>query len=238
MMIFGVRVDEDGRDKVDDALEDAFSAGKRVTIVTLNPEILLKARRDPAYRDTLNSFDLRVADGFGLFMAGVYHLKTIQRTTGRKILSDLLERADRDNQNATIALRRGGLTGREKTESVLKTVYPNLKATVFESSPDTVSSSDEAEIVVCCFGAPDQENWIMRNRDRFPKVKVMIGVGGALDVLVGSLPRSPSWLSSIGLEWVWRLVVQPRRWRRIARAVIVFPVVFVWDSFFDRKENA
>jgi len=237
MRIFGVEVNENGRDRIALTFENVFASGGKTTIVTLNPEILLEARRDPMYRDVLGSFDTRVADGFGLFMAGLYRLKKVQRITGRDILETLLRRADKDDLNVLFALRRGGLTTRERLQTVIKETYPGVKATVFEGGPDTVSSSDEAEIVVCGFGAPDQENWIARNRDRFPKAKVLIGVGGALDVLAGSLPSAPVWLSRVGLEWVWRLVVQPRRWRRIVRAVIVFPFAFVWDSIFNRASG-
>lgn len=237
MRIFGLDIEERGRDKAIAAIGGLSDEWSQVAIATLNPEILLKARADGEYRNVLQSMDLRVADGFGVFMGGVYHLRRIQRVTGREILDLALEKAAGEGRAAFVALRRGGLTSRHELESALERRYPGLKATVVESAADGIASSDSAEIVVCGFGAPEQERWIAANRSRFPKAKILVGVGGAFDVLTGKLPSSPAWLAAIGLEWVWRLVIQPRRWKRILRATIVFPTLFMKDAILDRENN-
>ena len=81
-----------------------------------------------------------------------------------------------------------------------------------------------ADIVVVCFGAPKQELWIKKNMSYFPSAKMMIGVGGALDVWAGSKIRAPGFIRALGFEWLWRLMTEPRRVKRIFNALIIFPV--------------
>ena len=68
----------------------------------------------------------------------------------------------------------------------------------------------------------NQERWIYRNLKRLPSVKVAIGVGGAFDFNSGKIKRAPQWMRKAGLEWLWRLVLQPRRIKRIWKATVVF----------------
>ena len=67
-----------------------------------------------------------------------------------------------------------------------------------------------------------QEKWIYENR-KLLKAKVAVGIGGTLDELVGDLKQAPIWMQKMGLKWLWRLIIQPKRWRRMVDAVIVFP---------------
>jgi N-acetylglucosaminyldiphosphoundecaprenol N-acetyl-beta-D-mannosaminyltransferase len=70
------------------------------------------------------------------------------------------------------------------------------------------------QILFVAYGAPAQDKWIVRNRDRL-KVPVMIGVGGAFDFVAGTATRAPVWVQRLGLEWLHRLIHQPWRWRRM-----------------------
>ena len=70
------------------------------------------------------------------------------------------------------------------------------------------------DVVLVAFGMPKQERWIARNLDRLPSTRVAVGVGGSLDYLAGAAKPPPAIVHAIGLEWLWRLVRDPRRWRR------------------------
>ncbi|MFH0838335.1 MAG: WecB/TagA/CpsF family glycosyltransferase [Patescibacteria group bacterium] len=78
------------------------------------------------------------------------------------------------------------------------------------------------DILFVAYGSPAQEEWINRNLHKFSSVKVAIGVGGAIDFAAGKAKRAPKLLRSLGLEWFWRLITQPRRFRRIWNATFVF----------------
>ncbi|MBI5134632.1 WecB/TagA/CpsF family glycosyltransferase [Candidatus Uhrbacteria bacterium] len=87
-----------------------------------------------------------------------------------------------------------------------------------------------AEIIVVGFGQIKQELWIQEHRERFPDASVFIGVGGALDFLSRASQRSPKVIAGRGLEWFWRLFVEPFRLKRIVNATIVFPWLVLCDA--------
>lgn len=105
----------------------------------------------------------------------------------------------------------------------------------FSGSPKT---EDEEEIIekinsfsptllFVAFGAPHQELWIARNLPKLKTVKVAMGVGGAFDFISGEKRRAPKFMRNIGLEWMWRLVLEPKRFKRIWNAVVVFPFLIM-----------
>lgn len=80
----------------------------------------------------------------------------------------------------------------------------------------------EPDILFVAYGSPAQEEWIYRNLEKLSTVKVAIGIGGAIDFAAGKAKRAPKLLRSLGLEWFWRLLTQPRRFKRIWNATFVF----------------
>jgi len=79
------------------------------------------------------------------------------------------------------------------------------------------------DVLFVALGHPHQEKWIFYNLDKMPSVKLAIGIGGSLDFLSGKHKRAPEWMRKANLEWLYRLVQEPRRFRRIKRAVHEFP---------------
>lgn len=92
-------------------------------------------------------------------------------------------------------------------------------------------SHQTPDVLFVAFGAPNQERFIAEFRDHL-RVPVMMGVGGAFDFMAGTVPRAPHLIRSIGLEWFWRLIVQPWRFKRIWTAVVIFP----WLVFLERQQ--
>jgi N-acetylglucosaminyldiphosphoundecaprenol N-acetyl-beta-D-mannosaminyltransferase len=97
----------------------------------------------------------------------------------------------------------------------------------------SISSEDNAQllqrinaaspdVLFVALGVPKQEKWIRANLERMPSVRIAMGVGGAFDVIAGKLPRAPRWMQERGLEWLWRLGLQPRRLPRIFNATLRF----------------
>ena len=79
------------------------------------------------------------------------------------------------------------------------------------------------DVLFVALGHPYQEKWIFHNLDKMPTVKIAIGIGGSLDFLSGKVRRAPQWMQKINLEWIYRLIQEPRRYWRIKRAVWEFP---------------
>ncbi|MBM3256420.1 MAG: WecB/TagA/CpsF family glycosyltransferase [Candidatus Moranbacteria bacterium] len=91
-----------------------------------------------------------------------------------------------------------------------------------EELVETVNKA-KPDVLFISLGHPYQEKWIFRNLDKMPTVKIAVGIGGSLDFLSGKIRRAPEWMQKINLEWLYRLIQEPRRYQRIKRAVYEFP---------------
>lgn len=89
----------------------------------------------------------------------------------------------------------------------------------------------EATVLFVAYGFPKQEFWILRNLSKMPQVKLAMGVGGAFDFIAGKRKRAPRIFGVFGLEWLFRLFQEPKRFRRIWNATVKFPIVFMKEYF-------
>ncbi|MEK7627477.1 MAG: WecB/TagA/CpsF family glycosyltransferase [Patescibacteria group bacterium] len=130
---------------------------------------------------------------------------------------------NRENNGETdLAYWQAGKNNKENREMLAE-----LNGEIRKFAPD---------ILFVAFGAPRQEQWICDNLPLLPSVKLAIGVGGAIDMISGKLPRAPKIIRKMGAEWLWRFCLEPRRAKRIFNAVAVFPfIVFTEVLFCARK---
>jgi len=229
--ILGVRVaiaDEDRvltriRNRIQDK-ENNGSIRRPLFVVTVNPEFAVQAHEDDEFRKVLNSADLAVADGAGLRLAD----SRLLVVPGRRLVERL----------ASSGYRVFFLGGRQEVAREMANKYggeydpgtPDIKSEILNPKPET-SSNDRIirkingfrpEVLLVAYGAPWQEKWIAANLHRL-QAKVVIGVGGAFDYLTGRAKLPPEWMAQRGLEWLWRLLLEPWRWRRQLRLI-----KFVW----------
>lgn len=219
--ILGVRVDDVTYDELMVHVDAFVASGQPHQIVTLNPEMVVTAFNDPAFRRLLNGADLNVADGVGLRLAatwlgqplrervtgsdGIFHLSAHCAQRGYRpfflgaapgVAEAAAERLAAGNAGLQVA---GAYAGSPRIEDEDEVV-----ARVRATAPD---------LLFVAYGVPAEERWIARNRERLG-VPVMIGVGGAFDFVAGVTRRAPVWMRRAGLEWLHRLVHEPWRWRR------------------------
>lgn len=224
MQIFDIDIDNLSRVEVMDRVILWLNGSGFHRITTVNPEFLLLAVKNRAFRGALLSADLRVADGFGLHLPFFLVGESLQeRIPGADLLPRLFQLANDRRLSIGLMLDPGGLSSYEEIKKALHERYPNVEIQKF--SPEFLTSSDliPYHIVFCNYGAPLQEIVLAGLRKKPGNVRLAMGVGGAFDFLTGKVPRAPKIFRAIGLEWLWRLWQQPRRWRRIWNAVIVFP---------------
>ncbi|MBI2459283.1 MAG: WecB/TagA/CpsF family glycosyltransferase [Parcubacteria group bacterium] len=236
--ILGINVNTFTKKQVLAKIQEFLTDGRQHQIVTPNPEIILKAAgHDEELFYILNKADLAVPDGVGLKIAGWLMGADLSRITGADLVKDILQLAQEQGRRVAIFNWQAGLSGAEVIKQALADKYPNLQALALDIDQQAVIPEDKLkpvkefkpEIVFCTLGAPYQEKFIFYNLAKLPSVKIGIGVGGAFDFLSGRIKRAPKILRLIGLEWLWRLIKQPRRWQRICNAVIVFPLkFFLW----------
>lgn len=218
-------------------LERTLDLGERVFVVTANPEFVMLCRRDRAVREASPSAHrLVVPDGVGLVLAArLLGVAIPGRARGRELAPRLAEVArDRGLSLYLLGAREGvaaraadGLTKRVPGVRVAGT-YAGSAEDDDDSVPRVAAA--RPDILLVAYGMPKQELWITRNLGRLPSVRIAVGVGGAFDYLAGETPLPPEWLARIGLEWLWRLVRQPWRWRR-QLALPVFLLLVLRERF-------
>ena len=194
-------------------------------VVTLNPEMVMAAQRDTVLATSIIQADLTIADGIGITCAVRLQGQRIPRVAG----VDLLERSARlAAEHGYRLFLLGAAPGvAAAAASRLAARYPGLYPPgSWSGSPDPGAesaileqlSAERPDILFVAFGSPAQERWIFRLRDglRAAGVSVAVGVGGSFDFISGQIPRAPLWMRTVGLEWVYRLMREPWRWRRMS----------------------
>jgi N-acetylglucosaminyldiphosphoundecaprenol N-acetyl-beta-D-mannosaminyltransferase len=213
------RVDLDGSLNI---TIDRLRRGERTFIVTANPEFVMLARRDAELGAIAAAADLVVPDGTGVLVASRLLGDPLPgRAPGRKLVDGLAASAEALGCSFFLLGAAPGVA--ERAGQRLRRRHPSLRiAGTFagHAGPDddeeTVRRVAEVapQVLLVAYGMPSQEKWIARNVARLPSVRVAMGVGGVFDQLVGVARVPPAVVHAVGLEWLWRLVREPRRWRR------------------------
>lgn len=238
MNILGVRIDNLSKQHALTKVADFLHDGKQHTIFTPNPEMLVDATHDPSFRDILNRGSLNICDGKGIQFVST---EKIERIPGSDFMLDICRLAS--EQGIGVYLLGGKAIN--QTVEQLKKQFPNLDIVGFHRGPHisyllshiTVDKNENDRILADIttkapailfvgFGHPKQETWIHENLPRMPGVKIAMGVGGAFDFIAGIAKRAPRWMQTLGLEWLWRLIIEPRRIGRIWKATAQFLFVY------------
>ena len=217
-------------------VERMLAEGGPHMITTPNPEFLVAAQTDAKFCAILNRADLALPDGAGLMWAARFLGTPLrERIAGSDFVWDIAALAANQNYKLYLVGGRAGVA-----QSAAQNIIARLRNRAIvhgEREPDIAHIRDAApDILLVALGHPKQEKWIAAHLSELPSVKIAMGVGGALDFIAGRVFRAPRFLRALGLEWLWRLILQPWRLLRIFRAVLVFPaLVAVWYLTKGRK---
>jgi N-acetylglucosaminyldiphosphoundecaprenol N-acetyl-beta-D-mannosaminyltransferase len=231
--IFGLPIE--GVD-METAIDAVLKSESPVWLVTANPEILLEAKRNSEYRSTIRKATLRLVDGFGLELACRVKGEKVTRVAGVELSERLLQLAN--EQGWRVGLIGSSSAVIEKALHDIRSSYPDAMfvgeagGQVNERGNGDLANEEAAmrlsqvdpHLVLVAFGHPKQEFWIEKHLGDYPSLKAIVGVGGTFDFWAGTAKRAPQWMRSFGLEWLWRLILEPKRFFRILNAVIVFPI--------------
>ena len=192
-------------------------------VCTVNPEFIMQARRHSAFGRALATADLCTPDGVGvLWAARLAGVRLDERVTGSDGIYRLCERAVAQGWRVFFLGAAAGVAARAATE--LARLYPGLRVVgTYGGSPAQADwpqiqrhlAAARADLLFVAYGHPQQDTWIQQHREELP-VAVALGVGGAFDFVAGITRRAPVWVQRLGLEWLYRLMRQPWRWRRMA----------------------
>lgn len=234
--ILGVRVDDVSMAQTVDQIVAWARTSDLHHVVTVNPEFVMVAQSDPLFREVLRNADLAVADGVGLQLAARWtgqHL--LNRVPGVELCEQLAARSGTDQISLFLLGAAPGVA--KAAAGVLRERHAHVQIVgTFAGSPRVGDEpiiheyirAARPDVLLVAYGAPQQDVWIARNQAVLG-VPVALGVGGAFDFLAGRVPRAPRWMRRTGLEWLFRLIQQPWRIKRIWTAVVRFPLA-VWQE--------
>ena len=210
-------------------LEEAVEAGMDLVrapgahyVVTPNPEIVEVCREDPAVMDIVNRADLVLADGIGVIKgAAMLGTPLKGKVPGIEFAAGLLGKLAKEGRSVYLLGAKPGVA--ELAGKRLSGQYPGLKIAgthdgYFQEDAPVVEDirASGADVVLVCLGAPKQEKWMAKN-GADTGAHLLCGLGGRLDVFAGVVERAPKFWCDHGLEWLYRLLKEPRRAGRMMK---------------------
>ncbi len=218
-------------------LEHFLKGAAQNHVATPNNEMLVEAHSHPQFRSVLQHTALNLPDSTGLLlMARLRGHRLPARVTGTDTMQMLCALLDERHPVFFLGAAEGVA---EHAAEILKKRNPRLNiAGTFSGSPRAQDGQEilqkinaaQPHLLLVAFGAPAQDLWIAEHLSRLPSVRVAMGVGGAFDFIAGVQKRAPLKIRNLGLEWAWRFAHEPKRWRRMWRAVVVFPVLCLMEK--------
>jgi exopolysaccharide biosynthesis WecB/TagA/CpsF family protein len=212
-------------------------------LFTLNPDHLYWLQRNPDFAAAYRNATLVSSDSKYVFWGLAFLGRGIkQKSSGSDIVPAFWRRNASDPTVKIFLLgarpgvaqmareRINGLAGREIVVGALGPSFNFVNDDQETAEAIEMINGSGATCLIVGLGAPKQEIWISRHRARMPRVKVFMGVGATIDYEAGAVRRAPAWMTRNGLEWVYRMTTEPRRyWRRYIRTL-----EFFWLVLLDR----
>ncbi len=220
--VMGVAFDDLTMDQaVRQGLDLAGAEGFRY-VVTPNPELVMMARRDPAYARTLAGAGMTLADGVGVVYAARILGRPLRgRVPGVDFAQGLMEGLARTGRSLFLLGAKPSVA--ERAAENLRRQHPGLVIAgvhdgYFQEDAPVVEAvrASGADVLFVCLGAPKQEDWMARNGPA-TGAHLAVGLGGSLDVFAGAVKRAPEGWQKLGLEWLYRLIREPSRLGRMIR---------------------
>ena len=250
MNILDVKVDEESKKDALAKVESFLNETGR-KIFTPNPEMLVDAQYDVYFREILNEGDLNICDGVGIQLVSKGKLK---RIPGADFMIDICKLAvqkdasiyilgGNDPQTAAIELRKQfpeiRVVGSHKGPRIRqKTQHGRIILHLDEKENNDIIADivlTAPDIIFVGFGHGKQEKWIYEYLSDLPSVKIAMAVGGSIDFIAGTVKRAPKWVRKAGIEWLYRLILQPWRIRRIYKATIRFLLLYYKKHYEGKK---
>ncbi len=220
--VLGVKVARMSLQQVVEWIRVMVEQGKPRHIVTANAEVIYKAHVEPEYLELLQKSDLVTADGSGVVLAANMLGQPVpERVAGIDLVAEVFELAAEKNWSIYFL----GAEPNVVEKAVLHTLekYPNLQIKGYrdgyysqEETEQVVANinKQKPDILLVALGVPKQEVFIQQYLKELD-VPLSIGVGGSFDILAGTATRAPAWMQRVGLEWFYRLLKEPRRFKRM-----------------------
>lgn len=229
--VLGVRYDNVTMEEALQTAQELLKAGTPAYCVTPNAEIAYDALHDPCLREILNGASLVLPDGAGVVLASkIVRAPLKQKVAGFDFALNLLSYLAASGTRLYLLGGKPGIA--ELAAEKLLERFPGLCICgtcdgFFPEDGQAVAKlrAAAAEVVFVCLGAPKQEYFMQAHRID-SGARLMIGLGGTLDGIAGTVRRAPKWMQKLQLEWLYRLIREPRRfWRMLRLPKYIFAAI-------------
>jgi len=228
LAVLGVPVDACSSSEFMDRIQSALCTRGAKSVFAVNAEKIMRARRDSELFHALKGSDFLIPDGFGPVVGlKLLHGRRVDRTTGVGLMRDLVERAAGGGIRVFILGARPETV--EAAARNLRNRFPKLELVGFQHGYFAPGEQEDivlrinrldTDVLFVGLGSPRQELWIHKNKSKL-NVRLCVGVGGSINVMAGEAALAPAWISRIYMEWLFRLISDPSRFKRY-RVIPVF----------------
>lgn len=215
------------------AVDWAYS--KHGQIVTINPEMISVAQKNPDFAEIINSAELVVADGIGVEIGLKILGYKVKRIAGIDLGKALVEKFTASGKSVAMIGAKPGVV--DSAIENLSKEYKNLNVVYshdgyFDNDEDIIASviSANPDLILVALGSPKQEFFIHNLKEKLPN-STLIGLGGSFDVWAGVVERAPKIYQKLGLEWLYRTLKEPKRFKRIFPTLPLFVLKVLKERF-------
>ena len=199
-----------------------IASGTPHQIVTANAEIIYQANKNEKMKNVINAAQMVTADGSGVVWASRQLGQPLaQRVTGIDLVNSICEQSAKDKWKIYILGSAPGVA--DTAANNIRDRFPGCN--IVGTHHGYFNEQEEAQIIAeleqlqpdvlfVALGAPKQEYWIADHIQQL-NIPVAMGIGGSMDVLSGNVKRAPKWMQKMSLEWLYRLLIQPTRFKRV-----------------------
>ena len=241
--VLGYPVDLVSEQSALEVIDEAWRNGKSLHVVTLNAEMVVAAQQDQQLDRIIRHAHLIVPDGSGVVFALKLTGQTVNKLPGIELAAAAIREAAKSNRRVALLGSKPEVI--EKLQKILVEQHPGLNIVAShdgfwstETEDEVVDglSTAEPDLLLVAMGVPRQEYFLDRWHGSFPHA-VMIGVGGSFDVWAGNVKRAPSLFRRFHLEWLYRLLKEPWRYKRIGSALPSFAFQVLAEAARNNMES-
>lgn len=221
---------------IDEAIKYANTISGQV--ITINPEMIENASQNPDFAEIINSAELVIPDGIGVEIGLKILGYNVRRIAGIEFSHRMIEECAKNNQSVALVGAKPQIVekAKENLEKEISGLYITYAHDGYFSNDEEIINElkiRQPRLVLCALGSPKQEEFIIKAKQVLPNA-LFVGVGGSFDVWSGVVERAPEIYQKLGLEWLYRTVKEPKRFKRIFPTLPLFVLKVLREKFIPK----
>lgn len=221
---------------IDEAIKYANTISGQV--ITINPEMIENAGQNPDFAEIINSAELVIPDGIGVEIGLKILGYNVRRIAGIEFSHRMIEECAKNSQSVALVGAKPQIVekAKENLEKEISGLYITYAHDGYFSNDEEIINElkiRQPRLVLCALGSPKQEEFIIKAKQVLPNA-LFVGVGGSFDVWSGVVERAPEIYQKLGLEWLYRTVKEPKRFKRIFPTLPLFVLKVLREKFIPK----